>query len=95
MKPLLRLVVVLLALLAGAAAAALAAPAAYIVTLKQDSGAVHAARARAAGNPLSATDLESYRADLRGIQDELLAALTAAGVHYTLATAPAPDFNGG
>ena len=94
MKSLIRCLVVPLALLAGTAAAALAEPAAYIVTLRQDSGAVHAARARAAGAPLSAADLESYRAGLSAAQDAFLTDLTAARIPFTLATAPVPDFSG-
>src|SRR3990172_4315837 len=82
------------ALLAAAAGAALAAPAAYTVVLAQESGAVAAARARAAGNPLSEDQLESYRDAVWAGQNDFLTALGAAGISHAVSTAALPDFSG-
>lgn len=94
MKPLPRTLLIALLFVLTTAALAHAEPAAYIVTLRQDSGAVHAARARAAGTSLSETELESYRASLRAAQDAFLAHLTSAGVFFSVASAPVPGFDG-
>src|SRR6185436_19447532 len=82
-------------LLATFAAAPLLADRTYIVELTGEPAAVTAARAAAAGNPLSPAAIEQLRDDLRRRQEVLLARLRNGGVGFTVDLAQVPGFGGG
>jgi subtilisin family serine protease/PKD repeat protein len=72
-----------LALFIGLTSAAFAAES-IIVELNQEPAAMAAARARAAGTPMSDDQIETYRQSLSAAQDQFLAALDTAGIPYTV-----------
>jgi subtilisin family serine protease len=86
------------ALAAATCLAIAAAPAAsartVIVELAGEPAAVVAARARAAGTPLSVDQLEAYRDRLRLAQDDFLATLAARGVPHSVVRATVGAFAG-
>jgi subtilisin family serine protease len=65
-----------------------------IVELKDDPGAVYAAKAGKSGNPVSTEALQAYRAGLTAKQDEFLTALAANGVTATVMSRDVKNFDG-
>ena len=90
-----RSAVLALLFIATFAAAPLFADRTYIVELTGEPAAVTAARAAAAGNPLSPAAIEQLRDDLRRRQEVLLARLRNGGVGFTVDLAQVPGFGGG
>ena len=61
-----------------------AAAKSVIVELNGDSAAIAAAKARAAGQPMSASAIEAHRTSLAAAQQKFLAALAAKGIPFTV-----------
>jgi subtilisin family serine protease len=71
-----------------------AAPVSVIVQLRDDPAAVYKAKSEKSGHAVSADQLQAYRNQLRGSQDQLLTDLKARGVSFTLDGVDVPDFTG-
>jgi len=75
-------------------ASAAPAPVSVIVELRDDPGAVYKAKSEAAGRPVSAEDLQAYRASLSAKQDAVLNDLRARGLSFEAEVVNVPDFSG-
>lgn len=63
-----------------------------IVELNQEPAAMAAWRAKKAGTPMSAAQIETYRASLTAAQNQFLTALSAKGVVYAVGGRSIPDY---
>jgi len=90
-----RLALALLLLLLACAATPLLADRTYIVELTGEPAAVTAARAAAAGHPMTPDAIQQLRDDLRNQQEILLARLRNGGVGFIVQTAQVPGFGSG
>ena len=66
-----------------------------IVELRDDPGAVYAAKAKQSGAAVSADQLQTYRAGLNASQNQFLAALKNSGTAFQLKSASVPNSGGG
>jgi len=66
-----------------------------IVELRDDPGAVYAAKAKQSGAAISADQLQAYRAGLTASQNQFLAALTSSGVPFQVKSDRVPNSKGG
>jgi len=69
--------------------------ASVIVQFKQDPAAVYKAKTETAGGTVSQDQLQTYRDQLRGSQDQFLNDLRAQGVNFTVDGVDVPNFIGG
>ena len=69
--------------------------ASVIVQFKQDPAAVYKAKTETAGGTVSQDQLQAYRDQLRGSQDQFLNDLRAQGVNFTVDGVDVPNFTGG
>src|SRR5678816_2475636 len=69
--------------------------ASVIVQFKQDPAAVYKAKTEGAGGTVSQDQLQAYRDQLRGNQDQFLNDLRAQGVNFTVDGVDVPNFIGG
>src|ERR1700716_2848100 len=65
-----------------------------IVELRDDPGAVYAAKAKQAGAAVSADQLQTYRAGLTASQNQFLAALKSSGATFQVKSASVPNSAG-
>ena len=65
-----------------------------IVELRDEPGAVRAARARQSGTPLSDDQLQAYRNGLSATQTQFLNALTSSGTSYQVSSANIKGYDG-
>src|SRR6185295_19626900 len=75
-------------------AAAENATASYIVELNDDPAAVYKARTEKSGGSVSQDQLQAYRTQLTGKQDQFLSALNASGVSYSVIARDVKNFDG-
>src|SRR6267143_4868326 len=66
-----------------------------IVELRDDPGAVYAAKAKQGGAALSADQLQAYRAGLTASQNQFLSALKSSGAAFQVKSANVPNSTGG